>query len=378
MIRSIAVEALQVGMYIEGYGDGCERLPGGLVMLQNEGHVQQVRSLGVASVCVNFSRSTHGGVGVVRTRSFEEEFPVAERAYSRAVEHARVVLERIRAGRGVRRNEADEVAEGLCDSVRRNECSLIAMARLRKSSNRLSAHMVNVAVLCASYGAYLGLNPTDIHLLALAGLLHDVGMAKLPQDLVERRGAMNDEDRRLLLTHPLEGYLLLRGSGDMSDEVVASALDHHEHENGSGYPRKLAGSDIDPFARVVAVANAYDEMVSGLESRTPRTPYEAVRTLYSRRQERHSAEEVEGFIKSLGVYPAGTLVRLSDGTCGVVCETRVDKPLHPSVRVLFDARMRQLKPYVLDLATQMDEEEVSVAEAIDTTRERIDVSLFFH
>jgi HD-GYP domain-containing protein (c-di-GMP phosphodiesterase class II) len=175
--------------------------------------------------------------------------------------------------------------------------------------------------------------------------LCDVGKLRLPNELLARRGKLEEADWVMLRSHLAESCRIVESTPDLPASVVEMIAHHHERHDGSGYPQGLSGSEIPIFARIIGLVDSYDAMTSVRPHAASLSPHEAVMELYECRDILFQAELVEQFIRTSGIYPTGSLVELSDGTVGVVMSVHSLKRLRPSVMVLLDEAKRPLSDF---------------------------------
>ena len=206
---------------------------------------------------------------------------------------------------------------------------------LRTASDRSFVHSVNVCVYALLTGQAMGLYGTDLRALGMGALLHDIGKVLCP-DLCRREGPFSEEEQRRIRQHPLDGFEMLRQHQDLHLFAAHIAYQHHEHLDGSGYPRGLRGNRILAVARMATVANVYDARTA---DGSPRSRLAAVEHLRQGAGRIYDGEAVHALLRRLAVYPAGTPVLLADGTVAVVVDQGSDAGT-PTVRLLGRAGRR--------------------------------------
>jgi len=177
----------------------------------------------------------------------------------------------------------------------------------------LITNLINVGILATKVGAGLGYKGMELERLALAGLVHDIGILAVPQSLVTKAGRLTPEERAVIEQHPELGYQTLRklGTHDWLAEVVCQA---HERWNGQGYPNKLKGSEINEFAPIIGIVDVFDALVSPRPYRRRFLPHEAVRELVMVERTAFPRKVIKALVEQLSAYPIGTSVRLSTGS----------------------------------------------------------------
>jgi putative nucleotidyltransferase with HDIG domain len=212
-------------------------------------------------------------------------------------------------------------------------------------------HALNVAVLAMILAKEVGLPPSDIEQLGIGCLFHDIGKTQIP-DRILRAEAPTRAEYNLLQQHCGYGSEIASKMA-ISRQAKEIILQHHEHADGSGYPNMLIGDEISPLARIAAIVNAYDNHCNQPNPVNSLTPYEALSHMYANDRRLFDAAYLSVFVRCMGVYPPGTLVRLSDQTLGMVVAVNFGLPLRPRI-LIFDPEVPKNEATVLDLQKETD------------------------
>lgn len=235
-------------------------------------------------------------------------------------------------------------------SILRNHDALTSLTRLKSIDDYTFAHSVNVCILSLAVGIHMGLDKKSLHDLGVGALVHDVGKAFVPAEILLKKGKLSDPEFNEMKRHTLAGTEALAASCDITTGSMSVVRHHHEKYNGKGYPDRVKGEDIHIFARIARVADTYDAMTSDRVYQKAMTPYETLRDMYLMRKKEFDPQLVERFIKCVGVYPVGTLVELNTGEVGAVMVPNDSDPLSPIVLMLYDQdRMPYPSPFDVDL-----------------------------
>ena len=255
----------------------------------------------------------------------------------------------VRMGKALDTQTATELVEEINASVARNPGALISIARLKTKDDYTYMHSVAVCGLMIALSNQLGLDEKQTREAGVGGLMHDLGKALMPLDILNKPGKLTDAEFATIRTHPQEGWRLLKEGGGASGEVLDIALHHHEKFDGSGYPHRQQGEAISLLARMGAVCDVYDAITSNRPYKAGWDPGESVRRMASWKG--HFDERVlQAFIKSIGIYPVGSLVRFDTGRLGVVIDQGNASLLKPTVKVFFSTTSNQHVPVeVIDL-----------------------------
>ncbi|ALZ86429.1 phosphodiesterase [Pseudomonas oryzihabitans] len=263
----------------------------------------------------------------------------------------------VRLGQAIELSEVATVVEQISASVLRHPTALISLTRLRTADEYTYIHSVSVCALMTAVARQMELPAEQVWLAGQAGLLHDVGKMHTPLEVLNKPGKLTDAEFAVMRRHPEDGVALLRQWGAAA-EVIDVCLHHHEKFDGSGYPRGLAGTQISLLSRIAAVCDVYDAVSSTRPYKTAWSPAEAIRRM-AEWKGHFDPQVFQAFVKTLGIYPIGSLVRLSNEQLAVVVEQHPDSLLTPRVRVFFSARSRTPLPQrLLDLARPPADERI--------------------
>lgn len=286
-----------------------------------------------------------------RPVSMKEELARAAQICSRSKEAVVSMFSEVRMGRAIDAEAAMPLVEEISQSVARNPGALISLARLKTADDYTYMHSVAVCALMLALARQLGLDEAQTRLAGLAGLLHDLGKALIPNEILNKPGKLSDEEFEIIKGHPAAGHqLLVEGSG--ADAVVMDVcLHHHEKVDGNGYPHHLKADQISLFAKMGAVCDVYDAITSNRPYKAGWDPAESIRRMVEWSKGHFDETIFQAFVRSVGIYPVGSLVRLESGRLGVVMEQGSKSLLQPRVRVFYSTRAdAHIVPEIVDLA----------------------------
>lgn len=386
MLRKIRVEELELGMHLHKLCGSWLNHPFWRVkfVLRDPSDLEKVRVSGVTECWIDTDKSAAVApapavrgtpfVASAANDAFTDPLPVpapvplprtpppkapsrvtieeeAERAAALCRQSKQVVeslFNDVRLGRALDAEQCLPLVDEIASSVERNPGALVSLARLKTHDTYSYMHSVAVCALMVSLGRRLGQDEAATREAGLAGLLHDIGKAMMPLEVLNKPGALTGAEYAVMKTHPERGgELLVEGRG-ASPIAIDVCLHHHERPDGTGYPHKLGGPALSLHARMGAVCDVYDAITSDRPYKDGWDPAESI----ARMAEWSSNGQFDpamfrAFTESVGIYPVGSLVRLQSGRLAVVVEQNAASVVAPRVRVFFSTRSRMPVPLEL-------------------------------
>ena len=295
---------------------------------------------------------------------FDEELQRAADLCNQARAAVISLFSEARMGRVVFSEECEELVHGISDSVMRNSTTMLSLARLKSHDDYTYMHSVAVAALMAALARQLQLDPDEIRLAAKAGLLHDMGKAVMPREILNKPGKLTDEEFSVIRTHPERGHALLMTADAIPAVVLDVCLHHHEKIDGSGYPHRLPAEKISMFAKMGAVCDVYDAITSNRPYKLGWDPAESIARMASWAKGHFDTAIFKAFVTSLGIYPTGSLVRLKSGLLAVVTRQNESTLTSPEVKVFFSTKQGlHVTPHLLDLSDPKCADRIVVRES---------------
>lgn len=227
------------------------------------------------------------------------------------------------------------------------------MALVTDNYDYIASHSINTAIISIIGAIEYGLPKETTEKLAIAALLHDIGMFKIPDTIINKRGKLTEEEYSIIKSHPIVAFKILKNCNIDDEEILNAVLHHHEQYNGEGYPRKLTKDKISLLARFIAISDAFEAQISFRAYRKSKTGYLAMKNVIAEANNRFDPDVLKAFLNAFSIYPPGSIVQLSDNSIGTVISTNQNAPLRPKVKLLFDNNSEKIKKNVVkDLKSQ--------------------------
>ena len=378
MLKKITVAQLKLGMHIHEFCSSWMDHPFWRTkfVLDDPDDLRQVQTCGIKELWIDVQKGCD--VEVVGTTKQETEAqidaalvqivapkapppraPMAEevaRAKKICVTAKSAVVsmfQEVRMGKAIDHDAAGVLVEEITDSVVRNPGALISLARLKTADDYTYMHSVAVCALMVALARQLGVDEKTTREVGMAGLLHDLGKAVMPMDVLNKPGKLTDAEFAIMKSHPAEGHRMLVEGGAVGAIPLDVVLHHHEKVDGSGYPKGLRDAEISLFAKMGAVCDVYDAITSNRPYKAGWDPAESIRKMTEWSTGHFDNRVFQAFVKSVGIYPIGSLVRLESGQLGIVVDQTEKSLLTPKVRAFFSIKSNtHIAPAVVDLSAR--------------------------
>ncbi len=390
IIKKISIDQLQPGMYIHDLD--CDWLEHDFLTsrfaVRDEKTVRKVREMGLREVYIDTSRGSD--VADARTEAevrqeisarlesiaqedepcksaeLADEIARARHLHKAASRIARDLMADVRLGRQIEMERVEPLVEGMIDSIFRNQDALLPLARLKSHDGYTFQHSVSVCALMIAFARGLKLPRDNIREIAIGSLLHDVGKARVPDAILNKPARLTEAEFTKMKSHVVQSIIILQHTPGISQTALDVAGQHHERYDGTGYPNRLRGHEIAFHGQMSAIVDVYDAISSDRVYHKGMLPTDALGKLLEWSRFHFNPELVQVYIKSIGIYPTGSLVRLESDRLGVVIEQHPGNSLHPVVRVFYHAdRRHYLEPEDLDLARPLCQDRIVGHEAYE-------------
>lgn len=372
--KKIATSQLKPGMFVVELNAGWMEHPFARnKLLLDQEDIIRIRESGIKEVIIDTERGLDTVVESLESEELEgirqlellaEESPVldgealkkndkecAELLINHAVAAVRSLMDDARIGNPLDLTVLEGVATEVAREVVANPATAIVVYHLRNTCEYTYAHSVRVAVLAVSCAHRMGLSGDVCQKIALGGLLHDIGKMCVRKEVLQKPDKLTPVEMNHMREHVVLGAGLIK-EGQLPSETLAVLLEHHERFDGNGYPRQLTGTEISLAGRISAIADVYDAISSDRWYHKGLPPAAAIRKIHEWSKFHFDPEVAAHFIRSVGIYPVGSLVRLSNKRLAVVVEHKQSSPLFPRVLPVFDLHLKKTitKAIELDLS----------------------------
>jgi putative nucleotidyltransferase with HDIG domain len=326
-------------------------------------------------VAVSASGAADEAPAIDSPSTFQLELVTAKGIHERASEVIRDFMTDARAGQLSGFGEVGSLADEMVRSITRNSSALVSLTSLKSRDDYTFMHCVSVGIFMIGLGRQLGLGAADLQLLGTAGLLHDVGKAYVPLDVLNKPGALTEAEGLTMRAHPMLGYEALLTAGYGVESVLDVVRHHHEKLDGNGYPDALEQNAISLFSRIATVADVYDAVTSNRVYHSAMPPTAALRMIRKRAGIDFDATVAQALIKVVGIYPIGSLVRLSSGLLAVVSEQNTHNTAKPKVLAFYSVKK---DAFIAHQAIDLADSEDAIESDEDPAEWGLDTRRFWH
>ena len=283
-------------------------------------------------------------------RTLEDEFYVARAILRKAHVALEYAINSLRAGHKIETHTLKPLLDEIYNSVCENKDAIVTICRKKKKDGYAVEHAISHCALMIAFGQTLGLDKNTLLDLGLGGLFQDVGNIRVPDTILNKPGKLTPEELEVVRKHPLWGGEILRDLGDFPESAIAVAMQHHERFDGTGYPNKLKENGISLYGQMASIVDVYDASISIRPYGIAGDPCLVIKNLYKGAGKLFPSGLVQQFIKTIGIYPVGTLARLESDKLGIVIK-QTSNLTQPTVRIVYDLKHNcYLPPSDVDLS----------------------------
>lgn len=247
------------------------------------------------------------------------------------------MLSDARMGKIVDTQKAKSLVAELARNLAVSTDATVWLTQLKERDEYTAIHSLNVCVLSLTFGRALKLPENELNELGLGALLHDIGKMRVPLKVLNKPGKLTPDEFEIMKSHPGMGYELIRNDKNLSADVKTIVRNHHERLNGQGYPDKLVEENISYFTKIVSITDVYDAITSDRCYHDGMTPHDALKNLYEWMPNNFDSSLVESFIRTIGIYPVGSIVEFQTGHIGIVVSLNESHRLKPVVMLIMNS-----------------------------------------
>lgn len=285
-----------------------------------------------------------------------------EKNYTEAVSNVRKVMSSLRSQPAMAVQQAEDVVTGMVDDIMVDQDATMHLVNMKGKSESSYFHSINVVMLSLVLGKKLELDERQMKLLGVGALLHDLGHTEIPDKILRKTGPLTKAEDDLYRMHTHYGEKMAKRIGTIPPDAIKIIAQHHEFIDGSGYPKGLKGDQISRLAQIVSLVNRYDNLCNKTDSSKSSSPYEAIAILYAKEKAKFDETMLTLFITNMGVYPPGTVVKLTDERIAAVMSINTTDLLNPNV-MIYDPDIPMAEALIINLK----EEGLKVAQSLRRT-----------
>ena len=390
--QNVAIRDIKLGMFVVAVtkqkGD-IHFKPG---VVSNEATCRSLQSMGVLEVRIDLSRSKHQQETllenpesnlapeeqvqeVLTSTEKTESRKRAQKLYAEAKILQTKLLDALKNGEVVDIAPLEEMADEMVDSIFKNPDAMVFLSRIREKDTYLMEHSLNVGMLLANFGRFLKLSRQTIKELLVGGLLHDTGKIMVPDEILHKPGRLTIDEFAIMKRHVEYSVQFLDKSEGISKIVRTVAANHHERLDGLGYPRGLKGMELCLVSRISTIVDVFDVLTVDRCFKKGMQATQAFHILLQSAGTQFDETLVKQFIKCMGIYPIGSLVKLKTGKLALVIESNTEAPLRPVVKIIYSTTgQHYLDVKIVDLARNATEE---IENVVHPKAYGIDISKFY-
>lgn len=253
--------------------------------------------------------------------------------YKRLKNKLEILFNKVKMGEKILISELNDEADDMIKSLSQNNNILTRLRSLSNNGVYLNNHSIHVSLLSASMGKLLGYSDKRLKELLIAGIFHDIGMLKVPQNILDKPGPLSEEEFIVIINHTINGYKILKDISDIKTDIAYGALEHHEREDGSGYPLGLKSNEIHEFGKIMAISDIFDAMTTDKIYKKKKSPFIAVEEILYNSYGVLDGEITTLFLNNISQFYIGNIVKLNDGSVGEIAYINKAIPTRPIINI---------------------------------------------
>ncbi len=279
----------------------------------------------------------------------DQELNHVRSAYKDAYSQTSAILDTIRLSGELKVEQVNQVVDDCVDSILRNDSALVWLTQIRNKDNYTAEHSLRVCIYAIALGRELGFRELELQNIGVCGLLHDVGKVRIPKALLVKQDNLNEDEIKIMQLHPIYGKKLLISKSGIYPGAVDVAYCHHERLDGSGYPRGITAERIPYYAKIIAIIDSYDSMISDKPYSKGMTTLDACRHIYQCKDTLYDKTILGHFIHFIGIYAPGSLVEMNSGEVGIIIETDNEEGIKPRILLILGSDKEEKNERIIDL-----------------------------
>ncbi|MCW8877240.1 MAG: HD-GYP domain-containing protein [Kangiellaceae bacterium] len=260
------------------------------------------------------------------------------------------VVDRIMLGEDFDLHAVRESVKDNVKAVLQNTEAMLMMTMLKTKNEDIAQHSLNVSILCIGFAESLGFSEKQLEDIGMAALLHDIGQVKVNQNIVNKKGKLNENEREEVAKHTQYGFEILSGKVGLTPSCIDVAFSHHERLQGQGYPRGLKGDQISQVVRIVSIVEVFESLTSHQTYRKGMSVMDAYKVLMGGKKSHFDEELILRFIKWRSIFPPGSIVEMENGEVGIVIATNKEQKLRPKVLLVLNEYKQPRKERMVDMS----------------------------
>ncbi|MDH5543719.1 MAG: HD-GYP domain-containing protein [Nitrospinota bacterium] len=374
MIKKIGVESLKKGMFIHDLN--CSWLDHDFVSnslkINDDKTIKKIIEIGIRELYIDTEKGVDVSTGVPaeevkhdldtamgrlaanvegkKAHPIEKEMQKAKALQREADKVISEFMSDAKMGKAPELGKVEEVVSKMVDSIYRNKDALEHLGKIRTKDEYTFKHSLNVCILMVSFCKGMKVSIEDTKLVGVGALLHDVGKMLVPDEILNKPTALTEVEYQTMKEHVIRGEELLRKSEGISEISVAIATQHHERYDGTGYPHGLKNDTITTYGQMASIVDVYDAITADRVYHKGLRSFEGLRKLLEWSNHHFNPTLVQHFIRAVGVYPAGTLVKLESGLLAIVVEQGEKSLSLPVIKIVYDSKKeRFITPFKVKL-----------------------------